>query len=307
VIFPDAVAINTYHIDFHWPDRMERAGTGVTDMLDPHHLPLRMMIPKGAKNLLVAGRGASAEQTAMSAFRVMAVVAQLGFAAGHAARQCVESGTNLATIDIGRLQAAIVAGGQSLDLSDYGGYLRCDLFAHEPLPLEAAAETLHSPALVALDNARFLAAWRASGPGGESEWIAELREKAWSAPQPLEPRDARREAVQRSRASTHVVLDDGRWARLQRGERGTLRLFLSSAGGAAWSAAGEIQTNAGDVSSPAIVATRVGLAVLYIADGGRVVFWHGAVERITDGPPVASSVRLNAPPEHIHSSPAVNA
>jgi hypothetical protein len=22
VIFPDAVAVNTYHIDFHWPDRM---------------------------------------------------------------------------------------------------------------------------------------------------------------------------------------------------------------------------------------------------------------------------------------------
>ena len=59
VIFSDAVAVNTYHIDFHWPDRMERAGTGITDMLDPHHLPLRMMIPRGAKNLLVTGRGAS--------------------------------------------------------------------------------------------------------------------------------------------------------------------------------------------------------------------------------------------------------
>ncbi|MFO1448369.1 MAG: FAD-dependent oxidoreductase [Opitutaceae bacterium] len=46
-IFPDAVAVNTYHIDFHWPDRMQRAGTGITDMLDPHHLPLRMMIPRG--------------------------------------------------------------------------------------------------------------------------------------------------------------------------------------------------------------------------------------------------------------------
>jgi hypothetical protein len=78
VIFSDAVAVNTYHIDFHWPDRMERAGTGITDMLDPHHLPLRMMIPRGAKNLLVPGRGASGDQTAMSAFRVMAVVAQMG-------------------------------------------------------------------------------------------------------------------------------------------------------------------------------------------------------------------------------------
>ena len=29
-------------------------------LLEPHHLPLRMMIPRGAKNLLVPGRGASA-------------------------------------------------------------------------------------------------------------------------------------------------------------------------------------------------------------------------------------------------------
>lgn len=36
-IFPDAITVNTYHIDYHWPDKMERAGTGITDMLDPHH------------------------------------------------------------------------------------------------------------------------------------------------------------------------------------------------------------------------------------------------------------------------------
>ena len=26
--FPDAVAVGTYHLDYHWPDRVERAGTG---------------------------------------------------------------------------------------------------------------------------------------------------------------------------------------------------------------------------------------------------------------------------------------
>lgn len=181
VIFPDAVAVNTYHIDYHWPDKMERAGTGITDVLDPHHLPLRMMIPKGARNLLVPGRGASGDQTAMSAFRVMAVVAQMGFATGHAARQCVTRGVDLTRIDVPALQAAIQAGGQSLDLSDYGEYLCNDRFAEEWLPPGGGRP--RSPALLALSNGRFLAAWEADG----RIWISERREKQWSPPQAADP------------------------------------------------------------------------------------------------------------------------
>jgi hypothetical protein len=29
------------------------------------------------------------------------------------------------------------------------------------------------------------------------------------------------------------------------------------------------------------------------------MFWHGAVERIIDGPPTAAAVRLDAPPEQV--------
>lgn len=189
VTFPDAVAVNTYHIDFHWPDRMERVGTGITDMLHPHHLPLRMMIPKGARNLLVPGRGASGDQTAMSAFRVMAVVAQMGFAAGHAARQCLATGADLTNLDVPRLQRAIEEGGQSLDLSDYGDYLRWDLFDHEEIlgprqPFNVCA----APALVQLRNARILVAWfgQVAGSGaGSGIWLAERRELQWSAPRLL--------------------------------------------------------------------------------------------------------------------------
>lgn len=204
VIFPDVVAINTYHIDYHWPDRMERAGTGVTDMLDPHHLPLRMMIPKGAKNLLVPGRGASGDQTAMSAFRVMCVVAQMGFAAGHAARQCVELRTDLAGLDIPRLQAAITAGGQSLDLSDYGEYLRQDLFAHEPILAAPSAAPCEEPTLVQGRNGRFFAAWV-----GEDAaiWLGIRSEKKWSAPRRLsEPPGVPARRPQLSRDSTGKII-----------------------------------------------------------------------------------------------------
>nr|HRJ71295.1 FAD-dependent oxidoreductase [Terrimicrobiaceae bacterium] len=173
VIFADAVAVNSYHLDFHWPDRMQRGVPdqanpaalplcGYLDMLDPHHLPLRMMIPKGAKNLLVPGRGASADQMAMSSFRVMATVAQMGFAAGHAARQCLESGADLSAINVPALQAAITAGGQSLDLSAYGRYLRHDIYAEEEV-FDGTTDHVpcRAPSIVQISNGRFLAAWAA--------------------------------------------------------------------------------------------------------------------------------------------------
>lgn len=185
-IFPDAVGVCAYHLDYHWPDRMQRGTGGYCDMLDPHHMPLRMMIPKGAKNLLVAGRGASGDQLAMSAFRVMVPVAQLGFAAGLAARQCLETGSDLSTIDVPALQKSIVEGGQSLDLSDYGSFLRHDLFVQEYLFEEDPPfASCDAPTLVQLTNARFLAAWSGGTAGGHPDvgiWMAERRERKWSVP-----------------------------------------------------------------------------------------------------------------------------
>lgn len=184
VIFPDAVAVNTYHIDFHWPDRAQRAGTGIVDQLDPHHLPLRMMIPKGARNMLVPGRGASADQKAMSAFRVMAVVAQMGFAAGHAARLCAESGQDVGSLDLPKLQRAITAGGQSLDLSDYGNYLRRDIFWHQAcFENRNAFSECGETVLMAMSNGRFLAAWQGATGGTRGIWVSERRQKKWSEPQ----------------------------------------------------------------------------------------------------------------------------
>ncbi|MCF6223456.1 MAG: FAD-dependent oxidoreductase [Flavobacteriaceae bacterium] len=123
-VFDDGVAVGTYHTDFHWPDKMQRAGTGIMEMLDPYQIPLSCFIPKGVKNVLVPGRGASAEQMAMSSFRVMATISQMGFAAGKAAKQCIQKDIDIQKIDISELKKEIEAGGQSLDLSFYGEYLK---------------------------------------------------------------------------------------------------------------------------------------------------------------------------------------
>ena len=298
VVFPDAVAVNTYHIDFHWPDRMQRAGTGITDMLDPHHLPLSMMIPKGAKNLLVAGRGASGDQTAMSAYRVMAVVAQMGYAAGHTARLCLEDDVPLSRIEIARLQAAIEKGGQSLDLSLYGDYLRYDLFAHELAVPAVKAKALR---LVPLKNAGFRAVWRDSaGIVGKAERL----QKQWSSP--TVGTDEELPAGATSLENTHLTLLEGDVVRV-RTEDGSLLAAVSQDGGRTFLEQRELAGGVDTSVVPAAVATRVGLACLYAALDGTLRFWHGSIDRITLGPPVPAASRLDAPPDHVEHPDALRA
>jgi hypothetical protein len=293
-IFPDAVAVNTYHIDFHWPDRMERAGTGITDMLDPHHLPLRMMIPKGARNLLVPGRGASGDQTAMSAYRVMTVAAQMGFAAGHAARQCLERGCDLPAIDVASLQAAIEAGGQSLDLSDYGEYLRCDLCAHEVAASDAGSPT--ELTIAQLRNGCFRVGWQVRGAAGAATaWrCVERREKTW--------REVEADGGRASAAPPHAViaLDDGTLVRTAIDDA-VLRVDWSADKGATWNRGRELARGCA-AEAPALAATRTGLALAYAETSGRVMFWHGSIERLRDGEVVPAAVRLDVPREQVHET-----
>lgn len=193
-VFEDAVAVGTYHFDYHWPDKMERAGTGITTMIEPYHIPLSCMIPKGAKNLLVAGRSASGDQLAMSSFRVMATVAQMGFGAGHAARLCSLGQCSVTAVDRDQLRACIEAGGQSLNLSDYGDYLRQSLLTREVLGkgFPACLEG-RSPSMLHLKNNRFILAWvgasredRASG----SLWTTCRYQGRWAAPVKVVEADA---------------------------------------------------------------------------------------------------------------------
>jgi len=130
--FDDAVAVGTYHLDYHWPDRVERAGTGITTMAPPYHIPLRSLIPRGAANLLVPGRGLSGDQMAMSSYRVMATCAQTGYAAGVAAAQCLSAGNDLTDIDVGLLQRSLEERGQCLDLGAYGEYLNAQSLRENP-------------------------------------------------------------------------------------------------------------------------------------------------------------------------------
>ena len=183
----DAVAVGTYHLDFHWTATEKRAGTGITDMVEPYHIPLDAMVPAGADNVLCPGRSISGEQLAMSSYRVMATCAQTGFGAGIAAALAARTDTAVPQVDRTELRRRIVAGGQSLDLADYGDYLRCLRFCDEAVPVCAdAARTaesnapLRSVALGMTRNAAFFAARIAATDPARID-IALRRRAAWTA------------------------------------------------------------------------------------------------------------------------------
>lgn len=206
-IFDDAVAVGTYHLDFHWPDTDKRAGTGITDMVEPYHIPLRAMLPQGMHNVLCPGRSLSGDQMALSSYRAMATCAQMGFGAGTAAALASASGSSLSALDPAALRAAIEAGGQSLDLSRYGDYLRCLQCIDEIIPI--AANGGDRLTLERLSNGRT----RATFMKGNAVVAAAQRERtAWSAigteegPESFTPGTDRLDAVIPSPAVPDAVM-----------------------------------------------------------------------------------------------------
>lgn len=121
--FPDAVAVGSYHTDYHWPTVVQRAGTGITVQCPPHQIPLRAMRPRGAANLLVPGRCLGGDHLATSSFRVMGTCAQTGFAAGVAAALAVPA-RSVDAVNVPALRARLREAGARLDLAPYYSYLR---------------------------------------------------------------------------------------------------------------------------------------------------------------------------------------
>jgi hypothetical protein len=111
----DAIGVGTYHIDYHWPEILQRAGTGITDPVPTYHLPLGMLIPRGAVNLLVAGRAASGDQMAMSSFRVMTTAGGMGIAAGMCASLCLRDACAPQEVEIAELRQLLLGNGVVLD------------------------------------------------------------------------------------------------------------------------------------------------------------------------------------------------
>jgi hypothetical protein len=124
--FPDAVANGSYRVDLYDPEvdgfvfryldgREEvvfadgRRETGRWRGVAKHQatyyqIPYGALVPKGAENVLVAGRCVDADAGALGAIRVMVNAGQMGQAAGIAAWLAADSDCRVADVDVKRLR-----------------------------------------------------------------------------------------------------------------------------------------------------------------------------------------------------------
>ncbi len=116
--FDDAIARGVFYLDGHKPDDDKRTYILPPEerKVPPYHIPFRCLIPKGAKNLLVAGRCLSADQQALSSARVMTTCSMLGQAAGIAAAKMAAQNTTLQCLDFNEVRKDAEARGAVLSL-----------------------------------------------------------------------------------------------------------------------------------------------------------------------------------------------
>ena len=111
--FEDAISYAFYPVDLHTKNGVKPAPLkpGVIPTI-----PLRALVPKGSRNLLVAGRSVSSDRLANSGLRVQAACMGMGQAAGAAAALAAQSGTTPLEVplkeihDLLRTHAAILPG-----------------------------------------------------------------------------------------------------------------------------------------------------------------------------------------------------
>ncbi len=103
VKFEDAIAACNYDIDIHNPE-----GSGTSHYYFPkgeyYTIPYRALIPKGASNILVAGRCISSDHGAQASYRIMPVVCCIGEAAGSAIALAAKNNCSTREINTSELQ-----------------------------------------------------------------------------------------------------------------------------------------------------------------------------------------------------------
>ena len=116
--FPDGIARGTWYLDGHKPDDEKRTYILDKDELAvlPYQIPLRCLIAKDGKNLLMAGRCLSADQLALSSARVSTSGAMMGQAAGISAALAVKKNCHVRELDPTDIITVVKEQGGNLDV-----------------------------------------------------------------------------------------------------------------------------------------------------------------------------------------------
>lgn len=112
--FPDEICRNNYYLDVHGTKIV--GGISRYRQGESHGIPFRCLIPKGLKNLLVAGRAISSERVVNGSLRVMPVCLSTGEAAGVAAVQAIteQREIDLHHLDVLQIRKVMKANGAYL-------------------------------------------------------------------------------------------------------------------------------------------------------------------------------------------------
>ena len=120
--YDDAVAVSDYqHVDAHSPDDEGRTFILPREerWIPPFQIPLRSLIARDGKNLLITGRCFSADQLSMSSARVSGPTSMMGQASGIAAAICIEKNCDFRSLDPAEVQKVIRERGGVYDLDRY--------------------------------------------------------------------------------------------------------------------------------------------------------------------------------------------
>ena len=104
----DAVVLGAWYLDRH-PDG--KSGYHIHEVVRPYGIGYRTLLPRGADNLLVAGRCHSADSAALASTRVNITAMGMGQAAGTAAALCAAGRTSPREVSIGTLQSELLKDG----------------------------------------------------------------------------------------------------------------------------------------------------------------------------------------------------
>jgi hypothetical protein len=114
--FEDAVARGVFFLDGMTPRDEKRTYilTHEEQVVPPYQIPLRSLIARDGRNLLMAGRCFSADQHALSSARVMTTCAMMGQAVGVLAALAVAGGADPRSIDPVAVRRVVEAQGANL-------------------------------------------------------------------------------------------------------------------------------------------------------------------------------------------------
>lgn len=116
--FPDTVAKGAHVVDIHEGDSIDQTEREFVVPRQAYNVPLRCLIPRGSRNLVIAGRCLSADGPGFGSVRVMATCMAMGQGAGTAAALALDGGCGISDIDIELLRERLIDQGAIVDFDN---------------------------------------------------------------------------------------------------------------------------------------------------------------------------------------------